>query len=247
MACVAAVRCRASTEGLGRTLFERLAGLGHGEALVRMLSVQYRMSSEICSWASAAMYEGALVPGEGVGERLLSDLLPPPAPPGLEEDKEEKELLSTALVLIDTAGCPGFAETTTAAGKDNDGNGNSGPTRGADGGDSGGSKSNIGEAELVAVYLDELLAAMRCSNPCHETTEIKSATVDGGGISDDRDAAIISNDSGSSSNSSTSRFSLAEVGVIAPYNAQVALLRERLTPYCEAGLEVSTVDGFQGR
>ncbi|MEZ5966630.1 MAG: IGHMBP2 family helicase [Planctomycetota bacterium] len=37
----------------------------------------------------------------------------------------------------------------------------------------------------------------------------------------------------------------AAVGVITPYNAQVQLLRQRLSAH--AGLEVSTVDGFQGR
>jgi ATP-dependent RNA/DNA helicase IGHMBP2 len=37
----------------------------------------------------------------------------------------------------------------------------------------------------------------------------------------------------------------AQVGVITPYNAQVQLLRERLGRH--EGLEISTVDGFQGR
>lgn len=37
----------------------------------------------------------------------------------------------------------------------------------------------------------------------------------------------------------------AQIGVITPYNAQVQLLRERLARH--AGLEISSVDGFQGR
>ncbi|MHC4830462.1 MAG: AAA domain-containing protein, partial [Planctomycetota bacterium] len=37
------------------------------------------------------------------------------------------------------------------------------------------------------------------------------------------------------------------IGVIAPYSAQVALLRERLEGACDAGLTISTADGFQGR
>jgi ATP-dependent RNA/DNA helicase IGHMBP2 len=37
----------------------------------------------------------------------------------------------------------------------------------------------------------------------------------------------------------------AQIGVVTPYNAQVQLLRERLARH--DGLEVSTVDGFQGR
>ena len=39
----------------------------------------------------------------------------------------------------------------------------------------------------------------------------------------------------------------ADVAVITPYLAQVRLLRERLRDAVDAGLEVGTVDGFQGR
>lgn len=38
-----------------------------------------------------------------------------------------------------------------------------------------------------------------------------------------------------------------DVAIITPYNAQVRLLREHLRPEMEAGLEVGSVDGFQGR
>jgi ATP-dependent RNA/DNA helicase IGHMBP2 len=37
------------------------------------------------------------------------------------------------------------------------------------------------------------------------------------------------------------------LGVITPYDAQVRLLRARLRASCELGLEISSVDGFQGR
>ena len=38
-----------------------------------------------------------------------------------------------------------------------------------------------------------------------------------------------------------------EIGVITPYDAQVRVLRALLRDACEAGLEISSVDGFQGR
>jgi predicted DNA helicase len=38
-----------------------------------------------------------------------------------------------------------------------------------------------------------------------------------------------------------------DVGVITPYDAQVRVLRELLRDCCDAGLEISSVDGFQGR
>jgi ABC-type branched-subunit amino acid transport system ATPase component len=37
------------------------------------------------------------------------------------------------------------------------------------------------------------------------------------------------------------------LGVITPYHAQVRVLRERLQAACEQGLEIASVDGFQGR
>lgn len=37
-----------------------------------------------------------------------------------------------------------------------------------------------------------------------------------------------------------------DIGIITPYNAQVALLREQRTGEL-AGLEISSVDGFQGK
>ncbi|HSM94246.1 MAG TPA: AAA domain-containing protein [Anaeromyxobacteraceae bacterium] len=39
----------------------------------------------------------------------------------------------------------------------------------------------------------------------------------------------------------------ADVAVISPYDAQVQRLRQLLAPHLDAGLEVDTVDGFQGR
>lgn len=39
----------------------------------------------------------------------------------------------------------------------------------------------------------------------------------------------------------------ADVAVISPYDAQVQRLRQLLAPHVDAGLEVDTVDGFQGR
>lgn len=40
---------------------------------------------------------------------------------------------------------------------------------------------------------------------------------------------------------------LTRIAVISPYSAQVRLLRERLKPYLDQGLEIGSIDGFQGR
>lgn len=49
---------------------ERLAEK-HGAAVVRMLTVQYRMHQAITSWASEAMYHGQLTSHSSVAGHLL--------------------------------------------------------------------------------------------------------------------------------------------------------------------------------
>lgn len=76
-----------------RTLFERQLDL-HGEDIKRFLSEQYRMNALICSFPSAQLYGGALVPGAGVGCRLLTDLK------GVRETEDTVE----PVIFIDTQG-----------------------------------------------------------------------------------------------------------------------------------------------
>lgn len=81
----------AEREGLGLTLFERLAAT-HDEAM-RMLTVQYRMASALMRFPSRTRYGDRLEAAPAVADRRLSDLgvAPDPARPG-------------PLVLVDTAG-----------------------------------------------------------------------------------------------------------------------------------------------
>lgn len=90
---------RAASKGLSVSLMERLIQL-HGEAVVRMLTIQYRMNSAIMEWASKEMYQGRLTAHSSVEAHLLTDL------PGVASVEET----STVLLLIDTAGC-GLNET----------------------------------------------------------------------------------------------------------------------------------------
>lgn len=50
----------AEKKGLGNTLFERLADL-YGEAVMSMLTVQYRMHELIMSWSSKELYNNKVV------------------------------------------------------------------------------------------------------------------------------------------------------------------------------------------
>ncbi|KAK7877055.1 hypothetical protein WMY93_032247 [Mugilogobius chulae] len=89
----------AASKGLSVSLMERLIQL-YGDAVVRMLTIQYRMNSAIMDWASREMYQGRLTAHSSVEAHLLKDL---PGVAGVEET-------ATPLLLIDTAGC-GLNET----------------------------------------------------------------------------------------------------------------------------------------
>ncbi len=85
----------AEREGLGVTLFERLVHSASGEAITRMLAVQYRMHERIMAWSSGELYDGRLEAHKSVRHHLLSDLPHCAATPDSE----------ACVLLIDTAGC----------------------------------------------------------------------------------------------------------------------------------------------
>src|SRR5262249_21354458 len=150
----------------GVSLMERLAGL-YGDAVSRLLRVQYRMNEAIMAFSALEFYGGELEADPSVGGRRLVDL------PGVTAGP----LTETPVQFIDTAAA-GYDEEAEPDGE---------------------SRLNRQEAGLVERKVRSLLAA---------------------GVA------------------------AADVAVIAPYAAQVRLLREKLPV---AGLEVDSVDGFQGR
>lgn len=159
----------AAREGLSSTFFERLAAR-HGERVVRMLEVQYRMHRDLMRFPSESMYEGRLVAADEVASHTLPDL------PGARADA----LRPGPLVFIDTAGM-GYGEEKS---------------------DDDPSTRNPEQAERVVREVMRLAA---------------------------RGVAA------------------RDIAVIAPYDAQVRLLRELLAVLVAQGLEVGSVDGFQGR
>ncbi|XP_075529454.1 DNA-binding protein SMUBP-2-like isoform X4 [Dermacentor variabilis] len=91
----------AAKGGLEVTLMERALRL-RGEAIVRMLVMQYRMHELIMRWSSDRFYAGKLVAHASVAAHLLRDL------PGVEDNDDT----ALPLLLIDTAGC-GMIELDT--------------------------------------------------------------------------------------------------------------------------------------
>lgn len=84
---------RAEEQGLGTTLFERLAARA-GPEILRQLTVQHRMHADLMAFPSASMYEGTLIAAPEVAAHRLEDL------PGVRED----ELRGGPLVFLDAAG-----------------------------------------------------------------------------------------------------------------------------------------------
>ncbi|XP_074086984.1 DNA-binding protein SMUBP-2 isoform X2 [Macrotis lagotis] len=85
---------QAAEGGLSLSLMERLIEK-HGDGVVRMLTVQYRMHRTIMEWASQELYQGRLTAHPSVADHLLKDL------PGVTPTEET----CLPLLLIDTAGC----------------------------------------------------------------------------------------------------------------------------------------------
>lgn len=123
---------------LSKTLFERI--MERGEAVSRMLQVQYRMHEDIAEWCSRAMYDGKLTSHESVKSRKLSHLPYISSSNGedMETQSEYVSLVSVTkdatLLLVDTSGCELF-ETVNSAG----------------------SRYNVGEAEIVVKHVKNLV------------------------------------------------------------------------------------------
>ncbi|XP_074582927.1 uncharacterized protein LOC141839147 [Curcuma longa] len=84
----------AGKKGLGKTLFERLAGL-YGDEVMSMLTVQYRMHELIMSWSSKEFYNSKVEAHSSVAGHMLYEL----------EGVKRSSAASPTLLLIDTTGC----------------------------------------------------------------------------------------------------------------------------------------------
>jgi len=114
---------------LGQTLFDKVAKLQLPP--ICLLSIQYRMNSVICQWASHEMYKDKLLSDVSVANRLLDDIQ------DVSSDLQ-------ALMMIDTACCGMSEQIEGEESDDSDGILH-------------GSKFNKGEAEIVVSYVGRLV------------------------------------------------------------------------------------------
>lgn len=125
----------AAAKGLEVTLFDRMTRYTSTQGVVKLLDTQYRMHKDISDWSSRAMYEGKLKTFEAVARRKLHEL------PHVAIEEEDL-VLNATLLLVDTAGCELEEDESEeiASGLHL-------------------SKSNEGEARIVAKHVHALLAA----------------------------------------------------------------------------------------
>ena len=138
--------------GLSVTLFERLLK-GHPQ-LGTMLTIQYRMHSVICSWASNELYDGRLVPADSVASHTLDDL------PNVRSSDTTRE----PVIFIDTAGCD-CEEDLLPNGSQMERHANIRASLGdVHSGILDASRSNDAEARIVQRYVGQLREAGVCAN-----------------------------------------------------------------------------------
>ncbi|KXS22325.1 P-loop containing nucleoside triphosphate hydrolase protein [Gonapodya prolifera JEL478] len=128
------------THPLERTLFDRLAETW-GDLVVRMLTVQYRMHTDIMEFSSSQFYRSLLTPYLEVASHLLCEL------PSVARTEDTE----VPLVFIDTAGMEMYERE--------EGKGVGEGKRRAVVGEEGGSKYNEHEMELCLTHVRALVTA----------------------------------------------------------------------------------------
>ncbi|NXG76817.1 SMBP2 protein, partial [Baryphthengus martii] len=155
---------KAAAQGLSLSLMERLIER-HGEEVVKMLTVQYRMHEAIMQWASTELYGGRLTAHPSVAQHLLKDL------PGVTSTEET----SIPLLLIDTAGC-GLFELEV---EDEQSKGNPGEVQLAGLHIQALVEAGVKAKDIAVVAPYNLQVDMLREHLCHKYPELEIKSVDG--------------------------------------------------------------------
>jgi len=191
-----------------------------------MLTVQYRMHRDIMDWSSRELYGGKLTAHASVAEHTLADL---PA----------------AAAAAAAAEGGGGAATTTA-------------TTAAGAAGAAARAAGAAAAAAAAPSASSASAAPRAPLALSEIPVLLLIDTAGCGFEESRDEGGANAESTRNEGEARAALAHAErliaagvpasaIGLITPYAAQVALLRSMRPERLAQSLEVSTVDGFQGR
>lgn len=244
----------AAAQGLGFTLADRLVARFDAVTprppaalmpAVYLLDVQYRMHATIMRWSSEALYGGRLAAAPAVAAHTLAQLPHVTLPPDGE-------------VIVPGAEVAALYAAALAGGGGGGGGSDDGTPSAATPSGAAAAAGGAGDAVSAA------LAATQPSGAGPEWDVVLPAAalaapmllVDTAGCDC---AEVVEEGSGSKANAGEARLVVAhvlallhaglrpaEVAVVTPYNAQVGLLR-RLLASRFPGLEVRSVDGFQGQ
>ncbi|GLC34608.1 hypothetical protein PLESTM_000216800 [Pleodorina starrii] len=208
----------AARMGLARTLFERLQRSLPGASA--MLTVQYRMNKAIMQWSSDELYEGRLTAHDSVAEHTLVEIVGASPSASTPAGKSGK----TGAASSSKAGGGKKASSKSKSGK--------APAPGAG--------SSAPEAGDKAGPLPVLLLIDTAGCGYEEQQEAEGSSYANPGEAKAVMAHV----------QRLMRRGIApsSIGIITPYNAQVAHLKElRQELSGSSVLEISSVDGFQGR
>jgi hypothetical protein len=237
------IKCKEAEEGgLAITLFEKIITDNRFENITTLLNIQYRMNELISSWASENMYGGEVASDETVRDHTLSDLLPAvtslsttSATDNNESREEQPAVFSSSslpvipvLMMIDTANAFMYEDNDNTAGKD-DKTATTGPKKKST------SHRNHNEAELILQHTLYLVkkgikpSDIGIITPYNGQLELLRATFS------PFLSSYFPSTTGSSSLSSSSS-SVATTSLLLAEREKINL----------DGIEIKTIDGFQG-
>ncbi|EFJ52473.1 hypothetical protein VOLCADRAFT_79084 [Volvox carteri f. nagariensis] len=212
----------AAKMGLARTLFERLQRLL--PAASAMLTVQYRMNKAIMQWSSDELYEGRLTAHSTVADHTLVDVAGVLAPSSESAASGKGGKAGSAASSSGAKRSSSKIKPAKAAAAL--------PPRGA-----GAGAGNVGAEEAGPLPVLLLIDTAGCGYEEQQEAEGSSYANPG------EAKAVMAH----VRRLVQRRISPHNIGIITPYNAQVALLKELRQEQAATALEISSVDGFQGR
>ncbi len=218
----------ANDNGLAATLFERLLAL-YGPGIKTLLRTQYRMHKEIMEFPNREFYQGEIKAAEGVRNHTLSDLInagkgedgktPSPQSSGVDTgDAVGRGSVSNSPSRVDVSEVEDRGSVSTPSSPDN--NRDTG---------TGGMLKKILDPGVPLVLVDtggKMRERSRAGSPSKENPGEASLALD-----------LVNG-------LLATGLRAGDIGVIAPYKDQKDIIESKVR---NEGLEVDTVDGFQGR
>jgi ATP-dependent RNA/DNA helicase IGHMBP2 len=225
----------AAAGGLSRTLFERLMGAPWGSQASAMLTVQYRMHKDIMDWSSKEMYGGALIAHPSVEGHTLADLASLSTSSQQQQQQQQQQQKGEREQSVQQRQQKSKSQKHSKGKAKAKMAGKSSAATSATTGSRGGEEERAEQLAALPVLL--LIDTAGCQ-------DMEEAFGEGDGSESRLNEGEAQVATRHVERLIAAGVSPADIGIIAPYNAQVTRLRELRS---HPDVEISTVDGFQGR